>query len=103
MLTAGRRTGAPGNMRDQIVDALLRPIFRPLSRKGLIRRAGLLIRRESADRAAVDILTDPKKLEVFMNLKFQKPGSQRAANMLGQIGAIVLFDLPVERRTGTGE
>jgi hypothetical protein len=100
IVVAGRRGGAAGgNFFDKVVNAVTRAAFRPLSRKGLVRHAALTIRHEAADRAAAEIISDPRKLNAFLQLRFTGAGTKRGANILAQIGGTALIDLPVE----TGE
>jgi hypothetical protein len=100
IITAGRRGGGTGgNFFDKVVNSVTRAVFRPLSRKGLVRTAALNIRAQAADRAAAEIISDPFKLNAFLQLRFTGAGTRRGANILAQIGGTALNDLPVE----TGE
>lgn len=74
--------------------ALLRTIFRPLSRAGLAKRAADRLRAQSAERALVQALRDPEEFAKLLKLRAEKTRSAAAAEIAAGFGTVLWMTDP---------
>lgn len=89
---------APGNTGDIFSRSIYnasKVVARPLSRLGLARNAVRVIRLDYANNVMADILSDPKKLSLFMELRGANKMNRRAASILTSLGMTGFENLPV--------
>lgn len=91
-----RRTTASastGNWWLNLIEAWTRPVMRPLSRPGLVRTAVRTTRAAAVQREMAEIVADPQKLALFMELQKSRPGTRYFANIVAQLGITNYNDL----------